>query len=238
MSVFGDLERFASDLYPYRWPITIAAATLLIAAVAFAYRRGWHHALWRHRLASSAIVAPILAIAIPAGWYTLSPLWERSHLEEASQLEAATVDAGPFEAAPPVIESAHAPDSSNAPATPTESPFMARITHRGQFQGADDFHFGRGQAQLIERVPGRYTLRFEDFSVRNGPTCSCTSRLMRTVTPMEPSTWASSRPRTAHSTTRCQRTLTSHNSGAPLSGANASQSCSLRPRWNRYNRRS
>ena len=46
---------------------------------------------------------------------------------------------------------------------------MARITHRGQFQGADDFHFGRGQAQLIETAPGRYTLRFEDFSVRNGP---------------------------------------------------------------------
>ena len=35
--------------------------------------------------------------------------------------------------------------------------------------GADDFHFGRGTAQLIETAPGAYTLRFEDFSVRNGP---------------------------------------------------------------------
>jgi hypothetical protein len=112
---------------------------------------------------------PAVALAAAAGWYTLSPLWERSHLEEASPLEAVTVGVRPVEAEQAVIEPAHAPDSSNAPATPTESPFMARITHRGQFQGADDFHFGRGQAQLIETAPGRYTLRFEEFSVRNGP---------------------------------------------------------------------
>jgi hypothetical protein len=37
------------------------------------------------------------------------------------------------------------------------------------FMGADDFHFGRGEAQLIETAPGVFTLRFEDFSVRNGP---------------------------------------------------------------------
>ena len=35
--------------------------------------------------------------------------------------------------------------------------------------GADDFHFGRGQALLIEAEPGKYILRFEEFSVRNGP---------------------------------------------------------------------
>jgi hypothetical protein len=37
------------------------------------------------------------------------------------------------------------------------------------FSGADEFHFGRGTARLIETEPGRYVLRFEDFSVRNGP---------------------------------------------------------------------
>jgi hypothetical protein len=35
--------------------------------------------------------------------------------------------------------------------------------------GTDDFHFGRGTATLIEIGPGRYHLRLEDFSVRNGP---------------------------------------------------------------------
>jgi len=37
------------------------------------------------------------------------------------------------------------------------------------FAGADDFHFGRGDALLIEVTPQRHTLRFENFSVRNGP---------------------------------------------------------------------
>jgi hypothetical protein len=37
------------------------------------------------------------------------------------------------------------------------------------FEGADDFHFGRGDALLIQTGPNSYVLRFENFSVRNGP---------------------------------------------------------------------
>jgi hypothetical protein len=47
--------------------------------------------------------------------------------------------------------------------------FQPRVLTQGEFHGADDFHFGRGQALLIETEPGRYTVRFENFSVRNGP---------------------------------------------------------------------
>ena len=39
----------------------------------------------------------------------------------------------------------------------------------GTFSGADEFHFGRGTALLVETSPGTYTLRLEDFAVRNGP---------------------------------------------------------------------
>jgi hypothetical protein len=39
----------------------------------------------------------------------------------------------------------------------------------GTFRGTDEFHFGEGTASIIETAPGRYTLRFEAFSVRNGP---------------------------------------------------------------------
>jgi hypothetical protein len=46
---------------------------------------------------------------------------------------------------------------------------LPRITHMGEFRGADDFHFGRGQALIIETEPGKHVLRFENFSVRNGP---------------------------------------------------------------------
>ncbi len=40
---------------------------------------------------------------------------------------------------------------------------------RGEFSGTDDFHFGSGTASIIEIAPGRFHLRLEDFSVRNGP---------------------------------------------------------------------
>ena len=39
----------------------------------------------------------------------------------------------------------------------------------GEFEGTDEFHFGRGTASIIEVEPGRYHLRLDDFSVRNGP---------------------------------------------------------------------
>jgi hypothetical protein len=46
---------------------------------------------------------------------------------------------------------------------------VGRLYASGEFHGADDFHFGRGKALLIESAPGQYVLRFEEFSVRNGP---------------------------------------------------------------------
>ena len=43
------------------------------------------------------------------------------------------------------------------------------ITSHGSFVGADAFHFGSGRALIQETTSGRHALRFEDFSVRNGP---------------------------------------------------------------------
>lgn len=177
-SIFGDLERFAADLYPYRWPITVGLIVAAAAAAALCYRMRWHEALWRHRLITAAVAIPLLAIAVPTGWYTLSPLWERSYLEEASPLAAASTPATPTaragEAEPAATSSTTSPGpAATEPAVtaPTQAPpaFTPRITHLGEFSGADDFHFGRGDAQLIETAPGVYTLRFENFSVRNGP---------------------------------------------------------------------
>lgn len=161
-SFLGELEELAGDLYPYRWPITVGLAALAIALLLLAWRLGWHRALWRHRLLAVAIAVPVLAVMLPVAWYTISPLWERSRLDEESPLVAMR----PMDGAP-------APD-----AEPTAMPgaaggdmvvFEPRVTHRGMFTGADDFHFGRGDALLIETAPGMFTLRFENFSVRNGP---------------------------------------------------------------------
>ena len=43
------------------------------------------------------------------------------------------------------------------------------IERSGSFSGADEFHFGEGTARLIETDPGSFTVRLEDFAVRNGP---------------------------------------------------------------------
>jgi len=162
LTIFGELEQFiAEDLYPYRIPVTIALALAAAVAAAFAVRMGWHLVAWRHKLATVAVAAAFLSIAIPAGDYLLSPLWERSRLEEESPLVMDPDGVGGDEATTP-----------ETGATPAEEPpaaFEPRITHQGQFHGADDFHFGRGKALLIETGPGKYTLRFEEFSVRNGP---------------------------------------------------------------------
>ncbi|MDH4143473.1 MAG: DM13 domain-containing protein, partial [Chloroflexota bacterium] len=59
--------------------------------------------------------------------------------------------------------------ASEAAPTPTPTPFVPSTITAGEFEGTDDFHFGRGTASIIEVAPGRYHLRLEDFSVRNGP---------------------------------------------------------------------
>ena len=39
---FGDLERLAADLYPYRWPIAVGIMAVIVATGTFGYRKGWH----------------------------------------------------------------------------------------------------------------------------------------------------------------------------------------------------
>jgi hypothetical protein len=89
-------------------------------------------------------------------------LWERSFLEEESPLAAAPV-ATPAS----TVEAMSGGGTSEGGAQ--MAAFMASTAYSGMFRGADDFHFGRGDALIIETEPGKYVLRFENFSVRNGP---------------------------------------------------------------------
>ena len=57
--------------------------------------------------------------------------------------------------------------TAEATAAPAES--EAELVAFGTWSGADDFHFARGEALIIETEPGKYILRVENFSVRNGP---------------------------------------------------------------------
>jgi hypothetical protein len=179
LNVVGDLENFiADDLYPYRYVITPIVIVAIAAGLWAAYRMGVHLVLMRHRVATAVIGVPLLVVTIFVGDYLFSPLWERSHLEEASPLAAAettaegsdstspsTADAADTAGDEDDMESSDGGAASDGAATS----FDAGVIQSGSFVGSDDFHFGRGNALIIETDPGIYTLRFEDFSVRNGP---------------------------------------------------------------------
>ena len=166
MSFLGDIERFiATNLYPNRVVIAIGLVVLLVAAIVVARRRGWFAAARRHPGRTGAVVVLALALGLPSAWYLGSPLFIRTALNEPAPTAAApTSSPGPAATSIPTEASA-AP--SPAP-TPTPAPTLA-APRSGTFTGADEFHFGRGSATLIETAPGAWTVRFEDFSVRNGP---------------------------------------------------------------------
>jgi len=185
----GRFEEFFSDVvYPIR-PVWLAGAIAVVGLGVFvAYRLGWHQWALQHRFLSAGILAIVLALGVPTGWYTISPLFERETVCEASPLadagsgsekcEGVAAAAGGAKGSPTPAASVNAgtmakPEATaavTASAEATEAPaFEPRIASQGEFHGADDFHFGQGKALLIETAPDAYTLRFEEFSVRNGP---------------------------------------------------------------------
>jgi hypothetical protein len=156
MQWIGDLERaFAAAVYPNRVVVAIAVAVLLVAAAIVSRRRGWITALRRHPRRAAAILVPTLAIALPLGWYVASPLVLSKTLDEPAPIAAeATASVAP---------------AASVAATAAPSATPAPFVKSGSFSGADDFHFGRGSAQLIETAPGVFVVRLADFEVRNGP---------------------------------------------------------------------
>ena len=163
MEWIGDLERaFAAAIYPNRVAVAIALAVLLVAVGLIARRRGWDRVVRRHPGRTAAILVPALAIALPLGWYLASPLVLSRTLDEP-----APIVAGATASPPPTATAAATPPPSASTAAPSPSP--APFAKSGSFMGADEFHFGRGSAQLIETAPGVFVVRLEDFAVRNGP---------------------------------------------------------------------
>lgn len=178
LNIFGQLENFiADDLYPYRYIITPLVILAILAGLYAAYRLGLHLVFIRNKVATAVVGVPLLVVAIVAGDYLVSPLWERSHLEEASPLITAETSTGGSGAASAAIADSENKDgadkaeqaSASSATGGSATGFEPMILQTGEFAGSDDFHFGRGNALIIETEPGVYTLRFEDFSVRNGP---------------------------------------------------------------------
>ncbi len=80
--IYGDIERFLADLYPWRWPIIVGAIIVFAAFLAFAYRKGWHLIIQRHWRLTTAIAAPTLALAIFGAWMLAAPLFTNVTVEE------------------------------------------------------------------------------------------------------------------------------------------------------------
>jgi len=108
---------------------------------------------------------------------TNSPTATASQTTSSATPTVAVTDAptnAPTETEDPATQAPDEPTATATEATPaaTDAPasgFEAHVVRQGEFEGADDFHFGNGSALLIESEPGVYVLRLEDFSVRNGP---------------------------------------------------------------------
>lgn len=100
---------------------------------------------------AQVVLAAVLVVAGAFGWWTISPLFLTTTLNEDLPARAtATV--------------ARAASIAAATATPAGP----RILAMGQLQRVDDLHRGTGPVALVE-VDGKTFVRFENVAIQNGP---------------------------------------------------------------------
>lgn len=192
-------EFFSDYVYPVWPLWLAGAIVLAVALGMFVVRRGWHRTAAAHPLLTGAGAVLLIAVLAFPAYYTISPLFDRNTVCELSPISgagagsdkcdglalAATMpptaspqptqvrqDNGPGVVMTPVTTGAPTavPQITAAPTPePTAAAFEAHVVRTGTWESADDFHFTIGDALLIETEPGKFTLRVENFSVRNGP---------------------------------------------------------------------
>jgi len=173
MSFLGDLGgALLGFAYEQRVALMVAALVGVALLAVLAWRGGWASRLRRHPVLAAGAAIIVLAVGLPLAWYLVSPVFIRTELVEAPV--AVVAETPPVSAAPPTtaVPSGSSPTASAAPTpetTATPAAWTPAPPRTGSFKGTDDFHFGRGTATLIETAPGAWSIRFEDFSVRNGP---------------------------------------------------------------------
>ena len=133
-------------------------------------------------IAALVVATPLAALA----WWLGSPLFLNKTVDEAfpTAADATTLATGAGSTADPATTDDPAvsvePDNSVASALPAEpdSPtvvedagdvFTPVLLQSGSVVGADNAHRGSGSASIYEVEDGTRVLRFEDFSVTNGP---------------------------------------------------------------------
>ena len=176
-----------------RLPWFLSAPTLVLGALLLAAGTNWVGSKYFERtfrndadpLAGLAMAAP--AAAAPSGSAAAAvPPAGMSLMAPAPAMTAAPPPAPAAPVAPATAPvpptSAPAPVPAAAPAPPTAAPAAAPVPpvatvasagpallSQGNFVDGDPGHNGRGRARLIRGADGALTLRFENFSVTNGP---------------------------------------------------------------------
>lgn len=169
MDVVGDLERaFAAAIYPNRGLVAVGGIGVLLALAIVARRWRWDRPVRRNPRAGIVGLILGLAVALPLGWYLGSPLFTSTTIDEPPPVAAVEPITSAVPPAPPNGPTPSFSEPATRSPAPSATP-VPPIERSGTFTGADEFHFGRGMARLIETSPGEYTLRLEKFAVRNGP---------------------------------------------------------------------
>ena len=105
---------------------------------------------------AQAAIGLALVAAGAFGWWTISPLFLTTTLNEDLPLRASATPApSALSSAPPTAV------ASAAPAGP-------KLLAMGQLQRVDDLHRGTGPVSLVE-VDGKTFVRFENVVIQNGP---------------------------------------------------------------------
>ena len=110
----------------------------------------------RANRAAQAVLAVALVAAGAFGWWTLSPFFLTTTLNEDLPVRASA---------------SVAPTASTATAsivTASATPAGPKVLAMGQLQRVDDLHRGTGPVTLVE-VDGKTFVRFENVAIQNGP---------------------------------------------------------------------
>ena len=106
-----------------------------------------------------AVAGAVVTVWVAA--FLAAPLFdEGTSLDEELAFAVATPTAAPASTS----EATAATEGSSVAASAT-----GVLVSEGMLEGADSFHTGQGRVILVEGPDGRGVLRFEDYSVRNGP---------------------------------------------------------------------
>jgi hypothetical protein len=116
-------------------------------------------------VAAPGVIAAAAIIAVAMNLY-VSDYFERTFLDEADPLAGVVSASGDQ----PGVDAA-APTTAPQPtvASPTAAADAPGVLAQGTFRDGDPGHDGEGIAKVIRTPEGGLVLRFEEFSVTNGP---------------------------------------------------------------------